>query len=154
MMSKALLFISFSPEQEKFKGSLSLNAAFESERDPQTLIKKSEAIYKKYICRMRHILEKLKKKKLKHISTPASEIWLLGNNIFTLKKELENFGLQVDGLYQHLVRDLSVKRKWLEKVIIFRRYVSGRNFIPKASKWGTFEKSTAKKARALKELTA
>ena len=151
MIPKALRFISFSPGQKDFRGSLSLEAAFEAENDPQTLIRKSERVYKKYIGRMRHITEELKKKRANHISTPASEIWLLGNNIFTLKKELENFGLQVDGLYEHLVRDLNVKRKWLEKVVILRRYIPGKNLIPKASKWGMFEKGTAKKAKALKE---
>lgn len=149
MMFKNLSFIGFIPEHEKFKGSLSLDAAFDSESDPQTLIKKSEMVYQKYIESMRLVIKDLGEMKSKRLRIPASKIWVLGDNIFLLKKNLENLGLQVDDLYMHLIRDLGVKRKWLEKVVILRRYVIDKNFIPKESNWGMFDKSTAKKARLL-----
>jgi len=37
---------------------------------------------------------------------------------------------------------LGVKKKWLEKAIIFRRYVDDKNAIPKNLNWGKCEKGT------------
>jgi len=64
------------------------------------------------------------------------------NNLYKLN-------LQIDNLYYHLTRDLNINRKWLEKVIIFRRYISDQEFIPESALWGTFEKGTKKKSLAL-----
>lgn len=151
MIPKTLQFVSFNPSNGSFNGFLSIGVAFEVEDDPQILIKKAVGVYEKYIRKMRLMVEDLNEARLKHIPVPASKIWVFGNNIFMLKNELEYLGLQVDGLYEHLSRDLSVKRKWLEKVVILRRYIPSKNIIPRASKWGAFEKGTAKKARALKK---
>ena len=55
----------------------------------------------------------------------------------------------MDSIYAHLTRDLDVKRKWLEKVIIFRRYIQEEAAIPKAAYWGMFEHGTRRKAEQL-----
>ena len=147
-MQNRLFFISFIPESNKFRGSLSFEA-FNSENNPQTLIKKAETIYSEYIRRMRIQLNHLRELRVKKISIPVLNIWEIGNLIFALKADLDKVGLQVDNLYSHLVRDLGVKRKWLEKVVILRRYISCKKLIPKNIKWGSFEHSTARKAKDL-----
>ena len=75
---------------------------------------------------------------------PARFIWRLGNTIFQLVDDLQKDGFQLDGVYEHLSRDLVVKRKWLEKVIILRRYISKEDLIPETLNWGKCEKGTRK----------
>lgn len=150
-MNKNISFISFTPEASKFKGLLSLDIAFDSKNDPQSLIRKSELIYEKHIREMQIIIQNIKKIRSSNSRISARDIWILGDSIFSLKRNLENIGLQVDDLYTHLMRDLGVKRKWLEKVVILRRYVFHKKTIPKSSNWGRFEKGTAKKAKLLQE---
>jgi hypothetical protein len=82
---------------------------------------------------------------------PAFKIWQLGNAIFELQHNLNKLFLQLDGLYDHLVRDLGVKRKWLEKVIIFRRYLPDENAIPQSLNWGRCEKGTRLVAEKLRK---
>ena len=59
-----------------------------------------------------------------------------------LNDNLSKIDLQIDNTYYHLVRDLGVNRKWLEKVVIFRRYIQQIELIPETAIWGSFEKGT------------
>jgi len=70
-----------------------------------------------------------------------------------LKDSLEILGLQLDSMYKHLTRDLGVKKKWLEKVIILRRYIENEEIIPQSLNWGRCEKGTRKVAKKISEGT-
>ena len=99
---------------------------------------------------MRSVVREIEAYRRSHTPTPARKIWELGDAIFKLNEELERVSLQIDGLYEHLVRDLTVKRKWLEKVIIFRRHLPDDNLIPESLNWGRCEKGTRKVAERLR----
>jgi len=141
-----LIFISFGPAKDNFRSFLPLEFALSDERELEKITKKATKIYEKSISRMHFIDSQIKKcRKQKHF-IPARKIWQLGNEIFRLREALENIGLEIDGIYDHLTRDLNLKRKWLEKVIIFRRFIPNMNLIPNRATWGYFEKGTRKKA--------
>ena len=150
MKNENLAFISFKPINGKFKGYLEMEAVFDSGKDSERILHKATMIYQNAVKKMTFIVNLIKDSRAKHNPVGARKIWQLGNTIFELRDELEEMGLEIDGVYDHLSRDLEVKKKWLEKVIILRRYIPDINIIPESLNWGRFEKGTRRKAENLK----
>jgi hypothetical protein len=144
-----LSFVSFEPRDGKFIGFLSMEAAIGSERDPEAILHKATKIYERSIIRIRSILVEIKSARANRKPIAARKIWQIGDIIFELRDNLEKLSLQLDGVYVHLVRDLGVKRKWLEKVIILRRYLPIESLVPKSLNWGRCEKGTRRVAERL-----
>ena len=143
-------YVSFEPEKGTFRGYLAINVVLSSKKRPEILLKKAANIYDNAITKMRTIIFDIKKARKNRTHVAARKIWQLGNLIFKLHNKLKEIGLEIDDIYRHLSRDLGVKRKWLEKVIILRRYIPDINMIPKTLNWGRLEKGTRRKAARLK----
>jgi len=135
-------FISIEPKNGNFVASMSMEGFIDNEVDPEVLTRNAINIYEKYIKRMRNFIGGIQDDRKKRKPIFARKIWQLGNAIFKMTEELENLSLYLDNLYYHLTRDLGVKRKWLEKVVIFRRYILEVSLIPKSLNWGRCEKGT------------
>jgi len=146
---KQLSFVSFEPNNTGFRSLVSLQDTLLKNIDWPKISEQSSQIYFDAISLMKIELELMKMTKKSKKSITARQIWKLGNYIFKLVNDLERLCLQIDGLYGHLERDLEVKRKWLEKVIILRRYLPSINLIPENLRWGFFEHSTRNKAEQL-----
>lgn len=150
MTNRKLGFVSFEPINDRFRGYLSIEIVLSTEKEPEILLKKSTKIYENALTKMASIVSDIKNSRANRTPVSARKIWQLGNVIFKLRDELEELGLEIDGIYDHLPRDLEVKRKWLEKVIILRRYLPDIKLIPESLNWGRCEKSTRRKAERLK----
>lgn len=146
MKNRELTFVSFEPKRDGFDGSLSVEGLVNSKSNPEKLLNEATKLYGRYIYNMRLLIKEIAGLRASRTPVPARKIWGLGNSIFNLKKNLAKASLQLDNLYGHLVRDLMVKRKWLEKVVIFRRYIANEKVIPKSVNWGQCEKGTRKAA--------
>jgi hypothetical protein len=144
-----LAFVSFEPDNERFVPFVSIDQFLSGRRDPELTLKKAADAYRRAIAVMRSLVMEIHDYRMKHKLLPAQSVWELGNSVFVLINELEELSLQLDGVYDHLVRDLGVKRKWLEKVIILRRYVPRKDLIPKSLNWGQCEKGTRRKAERI-----
>ncbi len=144
-------FVSFEPKGVHFIAFLAMESLDSSGGDPELILKKSANIYENAIMRMRSLINELKKYRNSRVPVPARKIWQIGDIIFDLKDDLEKISIQIDNLYLHLVRDLGVKRKWLEKVVILRRYITNSDFIPKTLNWGACEKGTRQIAERLRD---
>lgn len=151
IISNNLAFISFEPQNEHFIGFLSLEAIINSEKDPELTLRKATKLYERSIIKMRRIVAEIQAARANRKDLSARKIWLLGDAIFTLKDDLAKLSLQLDNVYAHLSRDLGVKRKWLEKVVIFRRHLPHEGLIPKSLNWGRCEKGTRRVAERLRE---
>lgn len=151
IISNKLKFISFEPKDGRFVGFLSLEAFINSEQDLEFVLKKATHIYERSIAQMRAILADIHTARAKRANISARKIWQLGDTILTLKNDLEKLSLQIDNVYNHLARDLGVKRKWLEKVIIFRRHLPHKGLIPRSLNWGRCEKGTRRVAERLRK---
>jgi len=149
MNRKPLTFVSFDPKQQGFVAFISLEGFLASEEDIEPVIHGAAVVYGCAISRMRSIVADINSLRRVRKLTPARLIWRLGDEIFRLTENFTTAGLQMDKLYDHLERDLSVKRKWLEKVIIFRRHVPKINLIPEDLNWGRCEKGTRKAAERI-----
>ena len=150
MTNRKLGFVSFERINDKFRGYLSMGVALGGDKEPEILLQKSIKIYENALKKMASIISDVKNSRASRVPVSARKIWQIGNIIFKLRDELEKIGLEIDGIYDHLPRDLEVKRKWLEKVIILRRYLPDIKQIPESLNWGRCEKSTRRKAERLR----
>jgi len=148
-----LSFISFTPEGNEFSASLSLSvdSLINIVDDVEEKVKNSTIVYSQAISDLRNILKTREELLSKRKKIPARLMWKFGNIVFELNDQLSELGFVLDDTYLHLSRDLSVKRKWLEKVVILRRYTNNINLIPEDANWGYFEKGTRKKVLALQK---
>lgn len=137
-------FVSFEPTQNNFKAYLSLDGFILKEQNYEKKIQKAVKVYEEAVNKMRIIIADMNQFKQKYRRLPAQKVWSLGDEIFQLIDDLTKLSLQIDGLYAHLTRDLGSKRKWLEKVIIFRRYMPDKKPILESMNWSKFEKGTRK----------
>ncbi|MCE2462862.1 MAG: hypothetical protein J4F46_02965 [Dehalococcoidia bacterium] len=148
---KKLTFVSLEPRNAGFTAFVPMENLASVDDDPELLLRAVSTTYARYIGLMRSLKADTDNLRKKHIPIPARKVWELGDIIFDLRRELSQQAFELDGLYDHLVRDLGVKRKWLEKVIIFRRYLPRKAIIPESLPWGRCEKSTRKVAESLRE---
>jgi hypothetical protein len=140
-------FISFSKTQNGFVGAVELST-LGSIDNLELLVKNAEKKYSLYIAKMLNVLAKIDSNKNNSKPVYASDVWELGNLAFKLKDDLSKLSLQLDDLYAHLCRDLNIKRKRLEKIIILRRYITNKRILHGLN-WGFFDHSTKKKAQLL-----
>ena len=146
-----LVFVSFEPKGDKFLAFLSIEGIFSEKRNPQLIIQDAAKLYLNAIGGMRKTVEDITNCRKQGKSPTAQKMWELGDTIFNLVEKLEKFSLQIDNLYFHLERDLVVKRKWLEKIIIFRRYVPQKKLVPLSLKWSQCEHGTRRIAEKLRD---
>lgn len=151
MTRDRLAFVSFEPSNERFRAFLPMEELISGDDDPELKLKKAVQVYERSIVKMRNLVKEIQNFRDNRKLLPARKVWQLGDAIFELQHDLNKLSLQLDGLYDHLVRDLSVKRKWLEKVIIFRRYLPDENAIPQSLNWGRCEKGTRQAAEKLRK---
>ena len=151
MSKNNLTLISFKPNEGHFITFLPIERFLSSERDLEPILKEASQLYEHSIGKMRSAVNEINTFRNERRLLPARRIWKLGNLIFELVENLEKLSLQIDGIYDHLVRELNVKRKWLEKVIIFRRYLPNECAIPESLNWGRCEKGTRRAAEKLRQ---
>ena len=144
-------FVAFTQANGRHNCSIEIEAAFLAKRDLERLLMRASRVYAKHINSLISAIEAITEIRLRRKVIPLKRVWKIGDIIFNLVKELGDLDLELDDLYYHLVRDLNVKRKWLEKVIILRRYIDNDNVMPDSLSWGQFEKGTKRKAQQIKK---
>lgn len=150
MNEENLIFVSFEPVENKFRVYLSIEDAIFGQKDPEAISHKACVIYEDAIKRMTRQIASIRAARASRKLVTARKVWSVGDTIFSLVNNLKKIGLQIDGIYDHLTRDIGEKKKWFEKAIILRRYISDIKIIPESLNWGRLEKGTRGKAEKLK----
>lgn len=150
MTGDKLAFVSFEPSNANFTAFLPMEELLSSNDDLEPTLRKAAEVYEHSIMKMRNLVKEIQNFRDNRKLLPARKVWQLGDAVFELQDNLNKVSLQLDSLYDHLVRDLGVKRKWLEKVIILRRYLPDENAIPQSLNWGRCEKATRRAAEKLR----
>lgn len=140
-----LIFISFSTVEDDYHASIALQDVLSSNFDIETSLKDASNVYRSSLQRISKLLSSRADLINQHQIIPARLIWNIGDQIFSLNENLAVINFQIDNLYSHLIRDLNLNRKWLEKVVILRRYIPTIELLPENINWGWFEKGTRKK---------
>lgn len=146
---RRLYFVSFEPVDGKFLARMPVESLLAKETDAERLAQDIALVYSQSISTMRSVVKEICALRAVRLPVPAQSAWVLGDAIFALRRQLMDHSFEIDGIYAHLVRDLGMKRKWLEKVVILRRYVPRVDHIPEGLTWGKFEHGTKKLALSL-----
>jgi len=146
-------FISFEKKGEDFVGFLSIDSLSDSTLNQEKILQVAAKRYSSFIEQALTHIQSLNREKARSKIIKARHVWKLGDMILRLIRDLKRMGLEIDGLYEHLARDLEKKRMWLEKVIIFRNYVSKVSIIPRDSKWSEYSRAPRKSAKLLAKNT-
>ncbi|MFA5628785.1 MAG: hypothetical protein WC958_00765 [Dehalococcoidales bacterium] len=148
-MKEEIVFVSFDKTAEGYIASINLKDFLLKNDDFDSLLKKASSAYEDSILNMKTKLTEIEYFRHNRIKLPARKIWELGDIIFKFIDDLKKLEVEIDGIYNHLERDLGVKRKWLEKVIILRRYIPKIEMIPVDLNWGSCEKGTRRIAEQI-----
>ena len=140
-MTKSLLSIEFHKSQDasdlKFLGSVSLQDLMKKDPDRFNLnseIKKNTKKYEKLTEESNAIMEKIRRSHSIN-QTRLKDMWKLGDKIHRFADSLRDDGFYLNGLYEHLVRDLGASRDLLKRVIIFRSHFPSCSLIPNNMLW-------------------
>lgn len=124
--------------EAKFVASVSLKD-FLARKDEQTdldlEVKKAADQYQELVDNCRSIIDRIQKQKKILNRVSVKEMWRLGDAIHNFAGLLRKVGFCLDGLYEHLSRDLDIRRSLIEKVIIFRSYLKNPGLIPDNILW-------------------
>ena len=120
MTKDELIFVSFIKNNDEFSASINIDGFLSSNTNLESSLKEAAIIYGDLISNMLLSIKVIYSFRKNRYPLPARKIWELGDNIFEFVNKLSILSYQIDGIYDHLGRDLEVKRKWLEKVVIFR----------------------------------
>jgi len=157
VMNKNLISIEFHKNKDKnkpkFIGSISLQEFMENGIRTNNLnsqIKKAAVRYEKFMQECKTIINKIKKRDSIN-QAPLKDMWNLGNKIHRFMRSLKKDGFYLNGLYEHLVRDLQVSRDLLERVIIFRSHFTNHTLISNDMLWREVRDAPRKNAEKLKK---
>jgi hypothetical protein len=148
-MENEKTFISFKKKGEGYIAFTSLSDFLADNNDLEGLLIQASDIYKESIISMSNMLTTINSLRNTRSLIPARVVWEFGDVIMNLINRLSELNFHIDSVYSHLERDLGAKRKWLEKVVIFRRYISDKQRIPESLNWGKCEKGTRRKAQQI-----
>jgi len=155
-MNKNLISIEFHKNKDKsepkFIGSVSLQEFMEDRVKRGNLNNQTKEVAKKYeklIEECKTIINKVKKGDSINQAS-LKDMWSLGDKVHRFTNSLKKDGFYLNGLYEHLVRDLQVSRDLLEKVIIFRSHFPNHSLIPKEMLWKEIRYAPRQNAEKLK----
>jgi len=156
-MNKKLISIEFHRNKDKggfeFTSSVSLqdfmkNGTRRNNLSSQT--KKAAANYERFIKECKIIIDRVKGGDSINQAS-LKDMWSLGNKIHSFTNGFKKDGFYLNGLYEHLMRDLQVTRDLLKKVVTFRSYFLNRGLIPNNMVWREIRYAVRRNAEKLQE---
>ena len=145
-----LALITLEPRDEGFVASVPIAQLNRLGDQPDGSLKLACDAYGTAIAIMQEVLADIDQLKKKRTPIPARKMWELGDSVVTLGSQLEEGCMEVDGLNDHLVRDLGINGKRMGTIVTFRRHLPHRELIPESLGWSQCEKQARKVAEELK----
>jgi hypothetical protein len=145
---KKLAFVSFQPFGSSYESLVAVPDLSLLE-NPEVTLRQASEQYCNSVTKMKSLAVHIDDQRRSYRPISARSVWRLGNEIIAMVEHFRKLSVQIDGLYDHLARDIGMKRKRLEKVVILRRYLPTEALIPDSLNWGALEKGTRRKALLL-----
>ena len=145
-----LALIAVEPREDGFVSSVPIDQLPRLGDKPEVSLQNACGSYSRAIGAMREVLADIDQLKRKRIPIPARKMWELGDAVVALGSELEENSMEVDGLNDHLVRDLGINGKRMGTIVTFRRHLPDKELIPESLGWSQCEKQARKVAEELK----
>ena len=142
--------VALEPRDEGFVSSVPVAQLDRLGDKPEICLQNACDSYARAVASMREVLADIDQLKSKRIPIPARKMWELGDAVVTLGSELEAEFMEIDGLNDHLVRDLGINAKRMGTIVTFRRHLPDQELIPESLGWSQCEKQARKVAEQLK----
>ncbi len=145
-----LASIAVEPRDEGFVASVPIVQLDRLGDKPDVSLQAACDAYGRTIGTMREVMADIDQLKRKRIPIPARKMWELGDAVVALSAELEVDSMEVEGLNDHLVRDLGINGKRMGTIVTFRRHLPDKELIPESLGWSQCEKQARKVAKELR----
>ena len=145
-----LALIAVEPRDDGFVSSVPMASLDRLGDRPEVSLQTACDAYARAVGSMREVLAEIDQLKSRRIPIPARKMWELGDAVVNLGTELEDGFMEIDGLNDHLVRDLGINGKRMGTIVTFRRHLPDRDLIPESLGWSQCEKQARKVAEELK----
>jgi len=129
--------ITFEPSQGGFIALVSVEDLIGNNKTLDELLNWAVKIYNTAIKKLKIIIKKKEKIKLEKTPIPALLVWDFGDIIIKLIDKLFKKNLEIEDLYEHLERDLTVCKSTVANAVTFRRYISKRKILPPGLNWSS-----------------
>lgn len=138
------------PRDEGFVSSVPIAQLERLGDKPEVSLRVACDAYGRAIGAMREVMGDIDQLKSRRIPIPARKMWELGDAVVNLGVELEEHSMELDGVNDHLVRDLGINGKRMGTIVTFRRHLPDKELIPESLGWSQCEKQARKVAEKLK----
>ena len=142
--------VALQPRGEAFVASIPLTQLELLGDRPDERLQVACDAYGRTVATIREVLSDIEQLKSKRTPIPARKMWELGNAVVNLGAELEENSMEMQGLNDHLVRDLGINAKRMGTIVTFRRHLPEQEMIPETLGWSQCEKQARKVAQDLK----
>lgn len=142
-MNQRKILVSMEPRQGAYVAFADLDSVLADQRgDLERLLGRASSLYSESVSALSQMVSERNTLRVQRRPVPARLVWRIGRAVWALQEVLGEIGLELDGVYDHLSRDIGVKRKSLEKAVIFGRYIPHESAIPESLRWGKCEHGT------------
>ena len=142
--------VALQPRGESFVASIPLTQLELLGDRPDERLQVACDAYGRTVATIREVLADIEQLKSKRTPIPARKMWELGNAVVNLGAELDDNSMEMEGLNDHLVRDLGINAKRMGTIVTFRRHLPEQEMIPETLGWSQCEKQARKVAQELK----
>lgn len=142
--------VALQPRGEAFVASIPLTQLELLGDRPDERLQVACDAYGLTVATIREVLSDIEQLKSRRTPIPARKMWELGNAVVNLGAELEENSMEMQGLNDHLVRDLGINAKRMGTIVTFRRHLPEQEMIPETLGWSQCEKQARKVAQELK----
>ena len=142
--------VALQPRGEAFVASIPLTQLELLGDRPDERLQVACDAYGRTVATIREVLADIEQLKSKRTPIPARKMWELGDAVVNLGAELEENSMEMQGLNDHLVRDLGINAKRMGTIVTFRRHLPEQEMIPETLGWSQCEKQARKVAQELK----
>ena len=142
--------VALEPRGEAFVASIPLAQLERLGNRPDEQLQVACDAYGRTVGIMREVLADIEQLKSSRTPIPARKMWELGDAVVNLGAELEENDMEMDGLNDHLVRDLGINAKRMGTIVTFRRHLPDQEMIPETLGWSQCEKKARHVAQELR----
>ena len=142
--------VALEPRGEGFVASIPLTQLELLGDRPDERLQTACDVYGRTVALIRDVLEDIELLKSRRTPIPARKMWELGDAVVNLSASMDENSMEMDGLNDHLVRDLGINAKRMGTIVTFRRHLPDQDMIPETLGWSQCEKQARKVAQELK----
>ncbi len=146
--SRPLAALEFKKRGGAYRGSVAISELALLPDDPAETMRSVTSVYQNALGEIRQWQQETQALRRSKTPLTARRAWQLGDIVWRLEADLEQYSCRVDNLYDHLAQHAGTPG-WLGSFHTFRRYVDALESIPENLKWNDIAKAAKRAGQAI-----